>query len=67
MSDSDHEVPLLERAELPELPDFMEIPDEARQPLTILERDFVNAEVELSEFYTALSFFFSGRMIVEKS
>lgn len=46
MSSSDNEIPLLERAELPQ---FMEIPKEARQPLTVLERDFVSAEVELSE------------------
>lgn len=54
---SDNEIPLLERAELPQ---FMEIPKEARQPLTVLERDFVSAEVELSKlilFYLFCSLF----------
>ena len=52
---SDNEIPLLERAELPE---FMEIPKEARQPLTVLERDFVCAEVELSKLFSYILYVF---------
>ena len=57
MSSSDSEVPLLERAELP---GFMEIPMEARQPLTILEHEFVNAEVELSKLSLFGSVYIGG-------
>ena len=47
MGGSATEVPLLERAEMPEFPS---IPKEAQQDLSVLERDFVNAEVELSMY-----------------
>ncbi|KAL1959418.1 hypothetical protein VTO42DRAFT_2221 [Malbranchea cinnamomea] len=44
MPESDSEVPLLERAELPHL---SSIPKDAREPLEVLSRDFGVAEVEL--------------------
>jgi hypothetical protein len=46
MSESDNEVPLLERAEFVDA----QIPKDAQGPLAELERDIINAEVQLSEF-----------------
>jgi hypothetical protein len=45
MSESDNEVPLLERAEFVDA----QIPKDAQGPLAELERDIINAEVQLSE------------------
>lgn len=47
MGNPDSEVPLLERVEMPDVPS---IPKEAQQDLSVLERDLVNAEVQLSTF-----------------
>ena len=45
MSDSDAQVPLLERVEMPEFP---RIPKEAARDIALLEREFVDAEVQMS-------------------
>jgi hypothetical protein len=58
----DKQVPLHERAEMPPPP---EIPKGAGRDIAILERDFVEAEVEVCKFFFCIYFLLSTILPVE--